>query len=45
MEEERGRPPMDPRLLQAETVVFDVGKVLLTFEPERVASLLPAQHR
>ena len=45
MEEDRGRPPMDPRLLQAETVVFDVGKVLLTFEPERVASLLPAQHR
>lgn len=45
MEEDRGRLPMDPRLLQAETVVFDVGKVLLTFEPERVASLLPAEHR
>ena len=36
---------MDERLLQAGTVVFDVGKVLLTFEPERVASLLPAEHR
>ena len=36
---------MDERLLRAGTVVFDVGRVLLTFEPERVASLLPAEHR
>ena len=36
---------MDERLLRAGTVVFDVGKVLLTFEPDRVASLLPAEHR
>ena len=36
---------MDERLLQAGTVVFDVGRVLLTFEPDRVASLLPAEHR
>ena len=43
--EERGGRPMDERLLQAETIVFDVGKVLLTFEPERVASLLPAEYR
>ena len=36
---------MDERLLSAETVVFDVGKVLLTFEPEAVARLLPEKHR
>ena len=36
---------MDKRLLEAGTVIFDVGKVLLTFEPERVASLLPGEHR
>ena len=36
---------MDERMLLAETIVFDVGKVLLTFEPERVASLLPEEHR
>ena len=36
---------MDERLLRAGTIVFDVGKVLLSFEPERVASLLPAEHR
>ncbi len=36
---------MDDRLLNAETIVFDVGNVLLSFEPERVASLLPEQHR
>ena len=36
---------MDERLLSAETIVFDVGKVLLTFEPEAVARLLPAEHR
>ena len=36
---------MDKRLLSAETVVFDVGKVLLTFEPEAVAGLLPEKHR
>ena len=31
--------------MKAGTIVFDVGKVLLSFEPERVASLLPAEHR
>ena len=36
---------MDKRLLEAGTVIFDVGKVLLTFEPERVAPLLPGEHR
>ena len=32
---------MDERLKQAETVVFDVGNVLLRFEPEKVMALLP----
>ncbi len=36
---------MDKRLLDAEAIVFDVGKVLLTFEPDEVASLLPEAHR
>ncbi len=45
MEEERGGFRMDERLLKADAVVFDVGMVLLTFEPDRVASLLPAEHR
>jgi HAD superfamily hydrolase (TIGR01509 family) len=36
---------MDERLLSAQTIVFDVGKVLLTFEPEAVAQLLPEKHR
>ena len=36
---------MDERLLRAGTIVFDVGNVLLSFEPERVASLMPAEHR
>ena len=36
---------MDERLLSFETIVFDVGNVLLSFEPERVASLLPEAHR
>lgn len=36
---------MDARLQEADTIVFDVGKVLLTFEPETVASLLPEEHR
>ena len=36
---------MDARLLKADAIVFDVGNVLLTFEPEKVASLLPAEHR
>ena len=36
---------MDERLLRSDTIVFDVGKVLLTFEEERVASLLPERHR
>ncbi len=32
---------MDERLLKADAVVFDVGNVLLTFEVEKVAALLP----
>ena len=36
---------MDERLRRAGTIVFDVGKVLLTFEEEHVAGLLPAAHR
>ncbi len=36
---------MDARLLKADTIVFDVGMVLLTFEPEKVGSLLPEEHR
>ena len=36
---------MDARLLKADAIVFDVGNVLLTFEPEKVASLLPEEHR
>lgn len=36
---------MDARLLETDVIVFDVGNVLLTFEPEKVASLLPREHR
>ncbi len=36
---------MDSRLLETGAIVFDVGNVLLTFEPEKVASLLPEEHR
>lgn len=36
---------MDERLVQASCIVFDVGNVLLTFEPDRVMGLIPAQHR
>ncbi len=36
---------MDSRLLETDSIVFDVGNVLLTFEPEKVASLLPEEHR
>ena len=36
---------MDARLLRADAIVFDVGKVLLTFEPDKVASLLPEEYR
>ena len=36
---------MDERLLNARNIVFDVGNVLLSFEPEKVVSLLPAAHR
>lgn len=32
---------MDKRLENAETIVFDVGNVLLSFEPEKVIGLLP----
>ena len=36
---------MDERLLNAEAIIFDVGNVLLTFEPDKVATLLPKEHR
>ncbi len=36
---------MDARLLENDSIVFDVGNVLLTFAPERVVSLLPEEHR
>lgn len=36
---------MDERLLTAETIVFDVGNVLLTFDPPAVAELLPEAYR
>lgn len=36
---------MDERLLWADTIVFDVGNVLLTFEPEKVAALMPEEIR
>ena len=36
---------MDERLLQAETIVFDVGNVLLSFDPALVAALFPEEHR
>lgn len=37
---------MDARLLQADTIVFDVGNVLLFFDPEKVcAELLPDDTR
>ncbi len=36
---------MDERLLRADTVVFDVGNVLLSFEPDQVSLLLPEAHR
>ncbi len=36
---------MDGRLLRAGAIVFDVGNVLLSFEPEKVALLLPEAHR
>ncbi len=36
---------MDERLTQASCIVFDVGNVLLTFEPDRVMELIPAEHR
>ena len=29
---------MDARLLKADAIVFDVGNVLLTFEPEKVGA-------
>ena len=36
---------MDARLMEAETIVFDVDNVLLSFEPEKVLALLPEQGR
>ncbi len=35
----------DERLSEADAVVFDVGNVLLTFRPEKVALLLPEGYR
>ncbi len=36
---------MDERLMRADCIVFDVGNVLLSFEPEKVLELIPAEHR
>lgn len=36
---------MDQRLLDAETVVFDIGNVLLRFEPRQVCARLPEDRR
>ena len=36
---------MDERLLHASCIVFDVGNVLLTFEPDQVMELIPARSR
>ena len=36
---------MDERLLRADAIVFDVGNVLLSFDPIKVASLLPEAYR
>ena len=36
---------MDERLAQASCIVFDVGNVLLTFEPDRVMELIPEDCR
>ena len=36
---------MDGRLTEAEAIVFDVGNVLLGFDPAKVTALLPAEYR
>lgn len=36
---------MDKRFAEVESVVFDVGNVLLRFDPTRVAGLLPDENR
>ena len=36
---------MDERLLRADAIVFDVGNVLLSFDPTKVVQLLPEEHR
>ena len=36
---------MDDRLLKAPCIVFDVGNVLLRFDPARVLQLIPPAHR
>ena len=36
---------MDNRLVTADAIVFDVGNVLLSFDPISVIALLPQQHR
>lgn len=36
---------MDERLLRADAIVFDVGNVLLSFDPKKVALLLPQAYR
>ena len=36
---------MDERLLRADAIIFDVGNVLLSFDPGKVSMLLPKEHR
>ena len=36
---------MDQRLMDADTIVFDVGNVLLGFDPDRVCAMLPESIR
>ena len=36
---------MDERLLQAQVIVFDIGNVLLRFQPEKACLLLPEEIR
>ncbi|MBR3019145.1 MAG: HAD family phosphatase [Clostridia bacterium] len=36
---------MDQRITQVSCIVFDVGNVLLSFEPDRVMELIPQEHR
>ncbi len=36
---------MDERMMKAENIIFDIGKVLLTFSPEKVCELIPKDVR